>query len=212
VVCDIGRSARGQHRRILRRRGPSWRTGHHPVPRRSDDQARRARWRNTSIPAGGIDDALVILGRTTCCSPDGRFRSALDALRDVGRPRVVQLGRPGGPRPPRATAARPTMSARTCRRRAPRALHVRAGRAGRSRRRGHRPRRTAYEQAICWPPATCPRDQARRDPGRRRTASRRPCRFAKSASCRRCGAAPSSRCSTRTPLAPGCPSRSPASG
>lgn len=45
---------------------------------------------NTSIPAGGIDDALVILvddvlysGRST--------RSALDALRDVGRPRAVQL-------------------------------------------------------------------------------------------------------------------------
>jgi pyrimidine operon attenuation protein/uracil phosphoribosyltransferase len=45
----------------------------------------------TSIPAGGIDDALVILvddvlysGRST--------RSALDALRDVGgRPRAVQL-------------------------------------------------------------------------------------------------------------------------
>jgi pyrimidine operon attenuation protein/uracil phosphoribosyltransferase len=44
----------------------------------------------TSIPAGGIDDALVILvddvlysGRST--------RSALDALRDVGRPRIVQL-------------------------------------------------------------------------------------------------------------------------
>lgn len=45
---------------------------------------------DTSIPAGGIDDALVILvddvlfsGRST--------RSALDALRDVGRPRAVQL-------------------------------------------------------------------------------------------------------------------------
>jgi pyrimidine operon attenuation protein/uracil phosphoribosyltransferase len=45
----------------------------------------------TAIPAGGIDDALVILvddvlysGRST--------RSALDALRDVGgRPRAVQL-------------------------------------------------------------------------------------------------------------------------
>jgi pyrimidine operon attenuation protein/uracil phosphoribosyltransferase len=44
----------------------------------------------TSIPAGGVDDALVILvddvlysGRST--------RSALDALRDVGRPRAIQL-------------------------------------------------------------------------------------------------------------------------
>ena len=45
---------------------------------------------DTSIPAGGIDGALVILvddvffhGRSV--------RSALDALRDVGRPRAVQL-------------------------------------------------------------------------------------------------------------------------
>lgn len=44
----------------------------------------------TSIPDGGIDDALVVLvddvlysGRST--------RSALDALRDIGRPRIVQL-------------------------------------------------------------------------------------------------------------------------
>lgn len=44
----------------------------------------------TSIPAGGVDGALVILvddvlysGRST--------RSALDALRDLGRPRAVQL-------------------------------------------------------------------------------------------------------------------------
>jgi pyrimidine operon attenuation protein / uracil phosphoribosyltransferase len=45
---------------------------------------------DTTIPAGGVDDALVILvddvlfhGRSA--------RSALDALRDVGRPRAVQL-------------------------------------------------------------------------------------------------------------------------
>ena len=45
---------------------------------------------NTSIPAGGIDDALVILVDDVLFS--GRsVRSALDALRDVGRPRVVQL-------------------------------------------------------------------------------------------------------------------------
>jgi pyrimidine operon attenuation protein / uracil phosphoribosyltransferase len=44
----------------------------------------------TSIPAGGIDDALVILVDDVLFS--GRsVRSALDALRDVGRPRVVQL-------------------------------------------------------------------------------------------------------------------------
>ena len=44
----------------------------------------------TSIPAGGIDDALVILVDDVLYS--GRsVRSALDALRDVGRPRLVQL-------------------------------------------------------------------------------------------------------------------------
>ncbi|MGA7051735.1 MAG: bifunctional pyr operon transcriptional regulator/uracil phosphoribosyltransferase PyrR [Mycobacterium sp.] len=44
----------------------------------------------TSIPVGGIDDALVILVDDVLYS--GRsVRSALDALRDVGRPRAVQL-------------------------------------------------------------------------------------------------------------------------
>jgi pyrimidine operon attenuation protein / uracil phosphoribosyltransferase len=44
----------------------------------------------TSIPAGGVDDALVILVDDVLFS--GRsVRSALDALRDVGRPRAVQL-------------------------------------------------------------------------------------------------------------------------
>lgn len=44
----------------------------------------------TSIPAGGIDGALVILVDDVLYS--GRsVRSALDALRDIGRPRIVQL-------------------------------------------------------------------------------------------------------------------------
>jgi pyrimidine operon attenuation protein/uracil phosphoribosyltransferase len=44
----------------------------------------------TSIPAGGIDGALVVLVDDVLYS--GRsVRSALDALRDVGRPRAVQL-------------------------------------------------------------------------------------------------------------------------
>lgn len=44
----------------------------------------------TSIPAGGIDDALVILVDDVLYS--GRsVRCALDALRDLGRPRAVQL-------------------------------------------------------------------------------------------------------------------------
>lgn len=45
---------------------------------------------DTSIPAGGIDGALVILVDDVLFH--GRsVRSALDALRDVGRPRAVQL-------------------------------------------------------------------------------------------------------------------------
>ncbi|MEY8016832.1 bifunctional pyr operon transcriptional regulator/uracil phosphoribosyltransferase PyrR [Mycobacterium servetii] len=44
----------------------------------------------TSIPAGGVDDALVILVDDVLFS--GRtVAAALDALRDVGRPRAVQL-------------------------------------------------------------------------------------------------------------------------
>jgi pyrimidine operon attenuation protein / uracil phosphoribosyltransferase len=44
----------------------------------------------TSIPAAGIDDVLVILVDDVLYS--GRsVRSALDALRDLGRPRAVQL-------------------------------------------------------------------------------------------------------------------------
>lgn len=45
---------------------------------------------DTSIPEGGVEDALVILVDDVLYS--GRsVRSALDALRDVGRPRAVQL-------------------------------------------------------------------------------------------------------------------------
>jgi pyrimidine operon attenuation protein / uracil phosphoribosyltransferase len=45
---------------------------------------------DTSIPEGGLDEALVILVDDVLYS--GRsVRSALDALRDLGRPRVVQL-------------------------------------------------------------------------------------------------------------------------
>ena len=45
---------------------------------------------DTSIPPGGIDGALVVLVDDVLYS--GRsVRSALDALRDIGRPRAVQL-------------------------------------------------------------------------------------------------------------------------
>jgi pyrimidine operon attenuation protein/uracil phosphoribosyltransferase len=45
----------------------------------------------TSVPEGGIEDALVVLVDDVLFS--GRsVRSALDGLRDLGRPRAVQLG------------------------------------------------------------------------------------------------------------------------
>jgi pyrimidine operon attenuation protein/uracil phosphoribosyltransferase len=45
---------------------------------------------DTSIPPGGIDDALVVLVDDVLYT--GRsVRAALDALRDIGRPNVVQL-------------------------------------------------------------------------------------------------------------------------
>ncbi|EKF23889.1 bifunctional protein pyrR [Mycolicibacterium hassiacum DSM 44199] len=45
---------------------------------------------DTTIPAGGIDGALVVLVDDVLYT--GRsVRSALDALRDIGRPRAVQL-------------------------------------------------------------------------------------------------------------------------
>jgi pyrimidine operon attenuation protein/uracil phosphoribosyltransferase len=45
---------------------------------------------DTSIPDGGVDDAVVVLVDDVLYS--GRtVRAALDALRDVGRPRAVQL-------------------------------------------------------------------------------------------------------------------------
>ncbi|MEW1931027.1 bifunctional pyr operon transcriptional regulator/uracil phosphoribosyltransferase PyrR [Rhodococcus sp. NPDC079359] len=44
----------------------------------------------TSVPTGGVDDVLVVLVDDVLFS--GRtVRSALDALRDLGRPRAVQL-------------------------------------------------------------------------------------------------------------------------
>ena len=89
----------------------------------------------TSVPEGGVDNALVVL------VDDGLFsgrtvRSALDALRDLGRPRAVQLavlvdrghrelplraadGRHTRPPPPCAGAALPPRPATAPARRAP---------------------------------------------------------------------------------------------
>ena len=55
----------------------------------------------TVLPDGGIDGRLVVLVDDVLFS--GRsVRAALDALRDLGRPRARAAGRPGRPRPPRA--------------------------------------------------------------------------------------------------------------
>ena len=52
--------------------------------------SRPAPLEDTSIPEGGIDGALVVLVDDVLYS--GRsVRAALDALRDLGRPRAVQL-------------------------------------------------------------------------------------------------------------------------
>ena len=51
---------------------------------------RRGRWRRPGCPVGGVDDAVVVLVDDVLYS--GRtIRAALDALRDHGRPAVVQL-------------------------------------------------------------------------------------------------------------------------
>ena len=94
----------------------------------------------TSIPAGGIDDALVILVDDVLYS--GRsVRSALDALRDQGRPRVVQLAVLGRSRPPRATAAR-----RLCRQER---AHLAQRERARAARRARRPRRRRHLSRGC---------------------------------------------------------------
>lgn len=66
----------------------------------------------TSIPTAGIDDALVILVDDVLYS--GRsVRCALDALRDIGRPRAVQLAVLVD-RGHRELPLRATTSAKTC--------------------------------------------------------------------------------------------------
>ena len=84
-----GRPAGAQHRGILRRR-----VAHGALDitlYRDDLNTKPPRpLEDTSIPEGGIDGALVILVDDVLYS--GRsVRSALDALRDIGRPRAVQL-------------------------------------------------------------------------------------------------------------------------
>ena len=68
----------------------------------------------TTIPDSGIDGTVVVLVDDVLYS--GRtVRAALDALRDIGRPRAVQLAVLRRPRPSRVSLCGPTTSARTCR-------------------------------------------------------------------------------------------------
>ena len=86
---DAGRPAGRQDQRILRCQLPH---GALDITLYRDDlNIKPPRpLEDTSIPEGGIDDALVILVDDVLYS--GRtVRSALDALRDIGRPRAVQL-------------------------------------------------------------------------------------------------------------------------
>ena len=60
---------------------------------------------HTDVPPGGIDGKVVVLVDDVLFS--GRtVRAALDALSDLGRPRVGPARRPGRPRPPRAADPR----------------------------------------------------------------------------------------------------------
>jgi len=91
----------------------------------------------TSIPAGGIDDALVILVDDVLYS-GVRCARRWTHCATWGRPRLVAVGRAGRPRPPRAAAAR-----RLCRQECADVAQRERARAtpgtGRSRRRGHLP-------------------------------------------------------------------------
>lgn len=82
-------AARRTHHRILRCRGAR---GILDITLYRDDLRNKPHrpLERTSIPEGGVDGALVVLVDDVLFS--GRtVRSALDALRDLGRPRAVQL-------------------------------------------------------------------------------------------------------------------------
>ena len=76
--------------RVLRRHGRRAAASTSRSTATTSTSSRPGALEETSIPAGGIDDALVILVDDVLYT--GRsVRSALDALRDIGRPTAVQL-------------------------------------------------------------------------------------------------------------------------
>ena len=97
-VVLLGIPTRGVHlaRRLADRltafTGTSTAVGSLDITLYRDDLRRRPprALEETRIPAGGIDDAIVVLVDDVLYS--GRsVRAALDALRDLGRPKAVQL-------------------------------------------------------------------------------------------------------------------------
>ena len=96
-------AARRPDRRVLRCAPCPRVPRHHPLPRRSAGQA--APPARTHLGAdGGVDNTLVVLVDDVLFS--GRtVRSALDALRDLGRPGRRAARRTGRPRSPRTSVA-----------------------------------------------------------------------------------------------------------
>ncbi len=107
-IPDPGRSARPAagraDPRLRGHRGAGRRPRRHPLPRRPAD-ARRPAIGRTDLPTGGVDGKRVILVDDVLFS--GRtVRAALDALGDLGRPRLRAARGAGRPRPPGAADPR----------------------------------------------------------------------------------------------------------
>ena len=209
-----GRTHRRADRRRRGRRASRRRARHHDVPRRPAAAAAPAPLGHTAIPAGGIDDKVVVLVDDVLFS--GRtIRAALDALE---RPRPAArrpARRPGRPRPPRAADPGRLRRQEPADLAGSEKVQVRlaeidgddavligiASDAG-----GGDPMKRHLLSA-----ADLTRDDAAAGPGHRRRdgRARRP---ADQEAARRCAAAPSSTCSSRTRPAPGSRSRWPPSG
>ena len=169
--------------------------------------SRSAPIEHTDIPAPGIDDRTVVLVDDVLFS--GRtVRAALDSLADLGRPRAVRLAvlvdRGHRDLPIRADHVGknlPTSSSERVQ-----------GAAVRARRRGRGPHQRG--EPLMRHLLSMEDLEHRRDPRaahHRRVDARRAAPRGQEAA-RRCAGAPSSTSSSRTPPAPGPPSRSPASG
>ena len=206
-----GPPARRADRRRRGPRGPGRRARHHDVPRRPAAAARPARSSATEIPAGGIDGKLVVLVDDVLFS--GRtVRAALDALA-TSAARAPCSWRCSSTAATASCRSAPTTSARTSPPRSAETVRVQPRRARRRRRRAHRARRAGGRpvKQHLLSAADLSRDDADPRPRHRRGAAPG-WPTGRSRSCRPCAAAPWSTCSSRTPPAPGSPSRRPPSG